>query len=485
MSSARIPLKKIDAFVWEIPKTYNPKMRVPARIYADEVLLEKMRGDLTLWQITNVAQLPGIYKYAIVLPDGHQGYGFPIGGVAAFDAEEGVISPGGVGYDINCGVRLVRTDLRYEDVKPVLRRLIDTLYNYVPSGLGSTGRLRLSDTELNKVLSEGVDWAIDNGYGWSEDAEYCEEGGHMETADPDLVSQRAKNRGRAQLGTLGSGNHFLEVQVVDKIYNPSIAKELGIYEEGQITVMIHTGSRGLGHQVCSDYLRVMEHAVRKYRVPLPDRELVSTPTTSREAEEYFAAMSAAANFAWANRQVIMHWTRQAFERVFGRSADELGMMLVYDVAHNIAKLETHKVNGSYKKVYVHRKGATRAFPPGHSAIPKKYRAIGQPVLIPGSMGTASYVLIGTPKAMEISFGSTAHGAGRLLSRAKAKRTYSASRIKRDLEKRGILIRAASMIVIAEESPGAYKDVDRVAEVSHRVGIAKKVVRLVPIAVTKG
>ncbi len=480
-----IPLKRIEKYVWEIPASYKRGMRVPARIFADEELLGKMKRDLTLVQAVNVAHLPGIYKYSIVLPDGHQGYGFPIGGVAAFDADEGVVSPGGVGYDINCGVRVLRTNLRYEDVKPVLRRLVDTLYRYVPSGVGSTGKVSLSTSELDRVLAEGVDWAIEHGYGWAEDREHCEEGGHMETADPDKVSPRAKARGRNQLGTLGSGNHFLEIQVVDKIYNREVAKALGIHEEGQITVMIHTGSRGLGHQVCSDYLKIMEHAVRKYKMPLPDRELVSVPVTSREAEDYFAAMSAAANFAWCNRQMITHWVRQAFEHVLGKSADELGMVLIYDVAHNIAKIEEHRIDGARRKVYVHRKGATRAFPPGHPAVPADYRSLGQPVLIPGSMGTASYILIGTPKAMEITFGSTAHGAGRLRSRAEAVRTFRARDVVRELEEMGVAIRAASMRVIAEEAPDAYKDVDRVAKVSHEVGIATLVVRLKPIGVTKG
>ena len=485
MSSAKIPLKRIDKYIWEIPKDYRPGMRVPARIYADEQLLEKMKADLTLVQAANVAHLPGIYKFAIVLPDGHQGYGFPIGGVAAFDAEEGVLSPGGVGYDINCGVRLLRTNLRVEDVRPVLDKLLEMLFRYIPSGVGSRGRISVSLAELDRVLDEGVDWAIERGYGWADDPRYIEEGGHMESADSDRVSQHAKNRGRGQLGSLGSGNHFLEVQVVDKIYNPGVARELGVLEEGQVMVMIHTGSRGLGHQVCSDYLRIMERAVRRYGIKLPDRELAAVPTTSREAEDYFAAMSAAANFAWTNRQLITHWTRTVFEKVFHRSADDLDMQIIYDVAHNIAKFERHKVDGAYRDVYVHRKGATRAFPPGHMAIPAEYRALGQPVLIPGSMGTASYLLIGAPRAMEISFGSTAHGAGRLLSRARAIRTYRPRDVERSLRNRGILIRATTIRVISEEAPGAYKDVDRVAEVSHRLGIATKVARLVPIAVTKG
>ncbi len=481
----RISLRKIDAYVWEIPKGTKPGMRVPGRVYANEYLLQKMQQDLTLEQCVNIAHLPGIYKYAIVLPDGHQGYGFPIGGVAALDAEEGVISPGGVGYDINCGVRLIRTDLDRADVVKVLPELLDTLFRLIPSGVGSTGKIRLSTSQLDEVLVSGVQWAIEHGYGWPEDAEFCEERGRMEAADPDKISSRAKSRGSNQLGTLGSGNHFLEIQYVDKIYNPEVAKRLGITHEGQVTIMIHTGSRGFGHQVCSDYLRVMERAVHKYGIKLPDRELACAPANSREAEDYFAAMSAACNFAWANRQCIMHWTREAFERVFKSSAESLGLKLVYDVAHNIAKLEEHRVNGERRRVFVHRKGATRAFPRGHPDVPAKYRDVGQPVLIPGSMGTASYVLLGQPKAMEISFGSTAHGAGRMLSRAAAKRQFYARDVRRKLEDRGILVRAASMRVICEEAPEAYKNIDMVAQVSHKLGIATLVARLVPLGVTKG
>jgi tRNA-splicing ligase RtcB len=480
-----VSLKKLEDVVWEIPTSYKKGMRVPARVYADEYLLQKMQSDLTLEQAANVAMLPGIYKYSIVLPDGHQGYGFPIGGVAAFDAEEGVLSPGGVGYDINCGVRILRTDLKYEDVKDKLTELAELLFRYIPSGLGSRGRISLSKGELDRVLAEGVEWAVEKGYGWSEDPEFIEERGSMEGADPSKVSDTAKERGREQLGTLGSGNHFLEIQVVDKIYDPKAAAVMGITEVGQVTVMIHTGSRGLGHQVCSDYLRIMEVAVRRYNMPLPDRELVSVPAKSREAEDYFAAMKAAANFAWTNRQLITHWTREVFSKVLGRSADDLGMHIVYDVAHNIAKLEEHTIDGGRKLVYVHRKGATRAFPPGHSLVPSKYKGIGQPVLIPGSMGTSSYILVGTNKAMEISFGSAPHGAGRVLSREEAKRRYRGSEIKSSLESRGIVVRAASMAVVAEEAPSAYKDVDRVADVADRAGMAKKVVRLVPISVVKG
>ena len=480
-----IPLKRIEKYVWEIPASYKRGMRVPARIFADEELLGKMKRDLTLIQAVNVAHLPGIYKYSIVLPDGHQGYGFPIGGVAAFDADEGVVSPGGVGYDINCGVRVLRTNLRYEDVKPVLRRLVDTLYRYVPSGVGSTGKVSLSTSELDRVLAEGVDWAIEHGYGWAEDREHCEEGGHMETADPDKVSPRAKARGRNQLGTLGSGNHFLEVQKVDKIYDPRVAKVFGITHEGQVTVMIHCGSRGFGHQICSDYLRVMERAVRKYGIKLPDRELACAPGTSKEAEDYFAAMACAVNYAFCNRHAIMHWVRQSFEQVFKQSAEDLEMRLCYDVAHNIVKVEEHTVDGRRVEAFVHRKGATRAFPPGHPEIPKDHRAVGQCVLIPGSMGTSSWVLVGTKKAMEITFGSTAHGAGRMMSRRAAVRRFRGQDVMRHLERRGIAVRCASLRVLAEENDPAYKDVDQVALVSHKVGIATRVARMVPLAVVKG
>lgn len=484
-TSERVPLEKVDQFTWEIPKSYKPGMRVPGRIYADEVLLEKMRSDLTIEQCANVAHLPGIYKWAITLPDGHEGYGFPIGGVAATDYDEGVVSPGGVGYDINCGVRLIKTNLTVDEVAPVLPKLLDTLFNYVPSGLGSRGKVRVSVSELDKVVTEGVDWAIEAGYGWPEDSQNCEENGRMEDADPTKVSTTAKNRGCPQLGSLGSGNHFLEIEVVDKIFDRNAAKTFGIDEEGQIMVLVHTGSRGFGHQICDDYLRVMERAVHKYGIKLPDRELACAPLKSPEAGDYLPAMAAACNFAWANRQMITHWTRQAFEKIFGRSADALEMQLIYDVAHNIAKREEHEVDGKRAIVCVHRKGATRAFPPGHRDVPQKYRGIGQPVIIPGSMGTSSWVLVGSKKAMEISFGSTAHGAGRVLSRAAAKKRFWGSEVKRKLEQRGILIRAASMAVVSEEAPDAYKDVDRVAEVSHKVGIATKVARLVPIGVTKG
>jgi len=385
----------------------------------------------------------------------------------------------------NCGTRLLRTNLTESEVRPILPGLLDTLFNYIPSGLGSRGQIKISQIELEKVLSDGVQWAIDKGYGWPEDATRSEEEGCMEAADPSKVSTTAKSRGSPQLGSLGSGNHFLEIEKVDTIFDEKTAKAFGIEKTGQILVFIHTGSRGLGHQVCSDYLKVMDRAVSKYRIELPDRELACAPGKSREAEDYIPAMASACNFAWANRQMITHWTREAFEKILNRPADDIGLHLIYDVAHNIAKIEEHQINGNRAKVFVHRKGATRAFPPGHQAVPAAYREVGQPVLIPGSMGTASWVLVGTPRSMELSFGSTAHGAGRTMSRAAAKRRYWGEEVKRSLEKQGILVKAASMAVVSEEAPGAYKDVDRVADVSHRLGIATKVARLTPIGVSKG
>jgi len=482
----KVPYKQVERLIWEIPKDYKPSMRVPGRVFADETLMGKMTQDRTLWQCANVAQLPGIYKYSITLPDGHEGYGFPIGGVAAFDAETGIISPGGVGYDINCGVKLLRTDLTRKDVEPKMAKLLESLFRSVPSGLGSRGQIRLTPSDIDNVALEGIHWAIGKGYGWKEDANHCEESGMMTAADPLKVSADAKKRGIPQLGSLGSGNHFLEIQAVDRVYDKAVAASFGIFGEGQITVMIHVGSRGFGHQICSDYIHVMERATEKYKIPLPDRELVCTLANSREAEDYYAAMCCAANYAWANRQMIAHWTRQAFEQNLGRDADRLGLRTVYDVAHNIAKMEEHVVDeGKKRKVYVHRKGATRAFPAGHPDIPPDYRAVGQPVIIPGSMGTASYILVGAAKGMNLTFGSTAHGAGRMLSRAAAKRQFWGGQIEKDLNKRGILVRAASMQVLAEEADPAYKDIDRVARVSHDVGIATMVARLVPLGVTKG
>jgi len=482
----KVPLERLDNYSWRIPQKYKPGMRVPGLVFADEELLDKMRTDRTLDQCANVAHLPGIYKYAITLPDGHEGYGFPIGGVAATDYEQGVVSPGGVGYDINCGVRLLTTNMTEKDIRPKLADLINAIFNNVPCGLGSRRKdFHLTYSELDRVGAEGVPYIVERGLGWPEDIEHCEENGHMENANPDKVSTNAKSRGLPQIGTLGSGNHFLEIQRVDKILDSRVAKAFGITEEGQVTVMIHCGSRGYGHQICSDYLRVMERAVQKYKITLPDRELACAPGTSPEAQDYYQAMSCAVNYAFSNRQAITHWVRQSFEQVFKQSAENFGLNLVYDVAHNIAKIEEHKVNGGTRKVWIHRKGATRAFGPDRPEVPADYRPFGQPVLIPGSMGTSSWVLVGTSKGMDVSFGSTAHGAGRMMSRTAAKRRYWGGEIKKELEQRGIIVRAASAVVLAEEADPAYKNVDKVAEVSDKVGIATHVARLLPIAVAKG
>jgi len=481
---ARLRLEKTGDYEWVIPKGAKSCMNTDAIIFADEYLLEKMESDLTLEQAANVACLPGIKLYSYVMPDGHQGYGFPIGGVAGFDLEEGVISPGGVGYDINCGVRVLRTNLSVDDVRDKLKELVEVLFRNVPSGVGSTGQLRLSFRDLDEVLEHGVKWAIEHGFGWERDAEHTEERGSMEGARADKVSKVAKQRGHEQLGTLGAGNHFLEIQFVDRIYDPEIAKVMGLTHVGQVTVMIHTGSRGLGHQVASDYLQVMERAMRKYGISVPDRELAALPFKSPEAQDYFAAMAAAANFAWTNRQIIMHWVRESFRKVFKQDPEALGLELIYDVAHNIAKIEEHVVNGEKYKVVVHRKGATRAFPPGHPDIPSDYSSIGQPVLIPGSMGTASYILVGVREAARTWY-SAPHGAGRWLSRGEAIRSYSPDRVIAELGSKGIVVRAATKRVVSEEAPEAYKDVDRVVLVADKVRISRPVARLVPIGVVKG
>lgn len=477
-------LRKIDEVRWELPKNYKPGMRVPGLVFATEKLVRQIESK-ALEQLANVAMLPGIYKYSIAMPDIHEGYGFPIGGVAAFDAYEGIVSPGGVGYDINCGVRLIRTDLDEKDVRPKLKQLVDTLFENVPSGLGSSGKVRLTPGQLDEVIVMGARWAVEQGYGWERDLEHCEEGGMMEGADPNVVSRKAKERGAPQLGSLGSGNHFLEVQVVDRIYDAAAAKVMGIEREGQVVAMVHTGSRGFGHQVADDFLNMMLAKISSLNFKLPDKELIFAYANSDTAEKYFKAMKGAANYAWANRQMVTHWVREAFERVFGRRAEDMGMELIYDVAHNIAKLEEHTVDGRRVRVYVHRKGATRSFPPGHPAIPSDYRDVGQPVIIPGSQGTASYLMVGTLKAMEESFGSTTHGAGRVMSREQAKRIYRGSQIVQMLAERGIIVKPASLAVAAEEAPGAYKDVDEVVNATHRAGIAKLLARLVPIGVVKG
>jgi len=475
-------LRKITDYKWELPKGYKPGMNVPAYFYINRRLME-MLEEGAVDQAANVATMPGIYKASLVMPDVHVGYGFPIGGVAAFDAEEGVVSPGGVGFDINCGVRLLRTNLRIDDVRPIIKKLIDELFVAIPSGVGSAGRLKVSDKELDEIFVSGARWAVENGYGTEKDLEHCEEGGAMPGGRGEVVSRRARDRGKPQLGTLGSGNHFLEVQYVDKIFNDEAAKAMGL-EEGMVTVMIHCGSRGLGHQVCTDFLEVLDRAVKKYGIKLPDRQLACAPINSKEGRDYFAGMAASANYAWCNRQIITHWVRESFEKIFRMSGDDLGMDLIYDVAHNIAKFEEHEIDGKKRKVVIHRKGATRAFY-GTDDIPTDYNKIGQPVLIPGSMGTPSYVLVGTQKAMEETFGSTCHGSGRIMSRAAAKRRLRGNIVRQSLERKGIYVRATQGALLAEEAPEAYKSSDEVVDVVHRAGISTLVARLRPMGVAKG
>ncbi len=464
--------------IWEIPKQGD--MCVPARLYASDALIESIKRDNTLQQARNVACLPGILRMSYVMPDAHQGYGFPIGGVAAFDLDEGIISPGGVGYDINCGVRLLRTNLRETDVTARRRELLSEIFKEVPAGVGKSGVTKLSLSVLKEILFKGAEWAVENGYGLREDLEMTEEGGRMKEADASRVSSRALERGIPQLGTLGSGNHFLEFQKVDRILDAAAAKAFGIDGEGQILVMIHCGSRGLGHQVATDYIEAMGN---KFGVKgLPDRELVHAPIKSALGQEYYRSMCAAVNYAFANRQMIAHWVRGVFKKVLGSSE---GMRQIYDVCHNVAKIETHPVDGKATRVCIHRKGATRSFGPGRREIPAPYRAVGQPVIIPGSMGTASFILAGTDAAEELSFGSTAHGAGRLMSRQEALRRFRGEKIRDDLARRGIELQSTSWKGIAEEAAEAYKDVDEVVRVSDAVGLGRLVARVVPIGVMKG
>ncbi len=481
----QIPIKKVRDLVWEVPIEYNRQMNVPARIYADDALLGMMKRDQTIQQCVNITQLPGILKYGITLPDGHQGYGFPIGGVAAFDADEGIITPGGVGYDINCGVRLMRTDLTYSEVKPKAEELIERIFKLVPCGVGVGSKIRLSTTELENAVSEGVDWAIGKGYGWVGDSEHMEEGGCMKEANPDKISSRAKKRGSSQFGTLGAGNHFLEIARVKEVFDDATAKTFGITGPDQIVAWIHTGSRGFGHQIATDYIRIMDRAVGKYNLKIPVRELGCAPLSSREAEDYYEAMSCAVNWAFINRHIIMHHVRTAFEETFKRSADDMGMKLVYGMTHNTAKKEEHVIEGKRRKTVVHRKGASRAFGPGRDDLPADYKQTGQPVLLVGTMGTASYLLVGTDKGEEISFASTAHGAGRVMSRTGARKRFQARDIIQQLKRKGIVVKAASGRVVEEESPESYKDVHRVADVSHYLGIGRKVMISVPVAVAKG
>jgi len=478
-------LVKIDDYRWEIPQTYKTGMRVPGLIYASKEMLESIREDQTPEQVANVAFLPGIVGHSFAMPDIHWGYGFPIGGVAAMDIKDGVISPGGVGYDINCGVRLLRTSLSEAEVRPRINELINALFLNVPSGLGSEGKIKVSQKEMNQLMVEGAHWAVKHGLGSEEDLDATEEGGCLGGADPSKISDRAVKRGMPQAGTLGSGNHFLEIQVVKEIFDSHIASIMGIDEICQILVLIHTGSRGFGHQVCTDHLRVMEGAVSKYGIRLPDRQLACAPIESSEGKDYLAAMACAANYAWVNRQCIAHWARESFSKVFGKSPEALGMKQIYDVAHNIAKIEEHTIDGRKLKVCVHRKGATRAFPAGHRDTPARYKEVGQPVLVPGDMGRCSFVAVGTEKAMSESFGSTCHGAGRVLSRGAAKRSMKGRDILQELESRGITIKAGSIPSLAEEASQAYKDVTEVIDVVHQAGISKKVAMAIPMGVIKG
>lgn len=479
------PLKQVDEFRYEIPSSYKHGMRTSGLIYADERMMKNVIRDNALEQVANVATLPGILKKSMAMPDIHWGYGFPIGGVAGMDTEEGVISPGGVGYDINCGVRMLTTNLTVKDVTPKLKELIDTMFTNVPSGLGSKGKVRVDSRTLTRVLEDGAKWAVENGYGWQEDLEHLEEGGGMEGADSEKVSQRAIDRGKSQLGSLGAGNHFLEIQKVDKIINEEAAKRMGVNELDQIIVMIHTGSRGCGHQIASDYIRKMEVAYRKYGIDLPDRQLACAPIDSPEGRDYFSAMACGANFAWTNRQMILHWIRESFESVFNQKAEDLGLRVIYDVAHNIAKFEEHDVDGKRMKVCVHRKGATRAFGPGRPEVTSDYREFGQPVLIPGDMGTHSFLLLGTDGAMTQTFGSTCHGAGRVMSRRQATRMFRANEVRSKLQRKGIYVHAASMKGIVEEAPDVYKDILDVVRIANGAGISSTVARMSPMGVVKG
>ena len=485
MPEAPPALRQIDAYRWEIPAGAVPGMRVPGRIYADETLIAQIREDQCLTQVANVATLPGIVYRSIAMPDIHWGYGFPIGGVAAMDPETGVVSPGGVGYDINCGVRLLSTHLTAEDIRPHLAALAERLFRSVPSGVGVKGRTRLDAAELDEVLAKGAAWAVRRGLGRAGDLRRIEAGGTIPGADPGQVSQRAKSRGSDQLGTLGSGNHFLEIQGIDEIFDPAAGGAFGLREPGQVTILIHCGSRGLGHQVCDDYLAVSARALSKYGISLPDRQLACVPLASPEGQAYLGAMAAAANFAFANRQVITHHIRETFEHVLGQSAERLGLDVVYDVAHNVAKMEDHVVDGRARRLCVHRKGATRGFPAGHPEVPEEYRSVGHPVLVPGDMGRYSYVLVGTETAMRETFGSTPHGAGRARSRGDARRLLKGVDVVETLARRGILLRAASRDLAAEEASEAYKDVADVVRASDGAGLTRRVARLRPLAVVKG
>lgn len=474
-------LKKIDDFKWEIPSGTNKKMRVPAYIFATEEMINIISNDRSIQQLINVTTLPGIQSHALVMPDVHEGYGFPIGAVAATDINEGVISPGGIGYDINCGIRLLTTDLKKEDIKNYIKKISTEIYNAVPSGVGKSGPMKLSIKELDKVLDEGCKRAEKEGFTRFDDLQFIESNGFLNQADSSKVTSEAKERGRDQLGTMGAGNHFIEIDFVEKIFDEEGARIFGL-SENQIVFLIHTGSRGLGHQVATDYIRLMTKNLKKYNIELPDIELACAPFNSEEGKSYFSAMASAANFAWVNRQIITYQIRNAWEKVFGKSNT---VKILYDVAHNIAKIEKHRINNEEIKVIVHRKGATRAFPPNHPEIPVQYRAVGQPVLIPGSMGTVSYVLAGQPESMKESFGSACHGAGRLLSRNAAKKNISVEKLMNDLANKGIMIQTGSLKGVTEEAPQAYKDVEQVVDVVSMANIAKRIARIKPLAVIKG
>jgi len=478
-------LRRVDEFTWEVPASFRPDMRVPARIFASESLLDQILRDKSLDQLVNTATMPGVLKWVLVMPDAHQGYGPPIGGVVPVRYPDGAISPGAVGYDINCGVRLLASDLVADDVKGAIGDLISALYHNIPSGLGGEDKGRkVTGRDMDDVLVKGAAWAVKAGYGRQEDLDHLEEGGAMPGADPSAVSPRAKQRGSTQLGTLGSGNHFIEIQQVTDIYDEEVARVFGLFPR-QLVVQIHSGSRGLGHQVCDEYVRDLQAAVHKYGIQLPDRELVCAPLSSPEGKQYFGAMASAANFAWANRQCMTHLARRSFEQVLAGKVRSFALHVVYDVAHNIAKIEEHTVDGKKVKLCVHRKGATRAFGPGHPGVVPAYRAVGQPVLVPGDMGTASYVLVGTADALERSFGTSCHGAGRTMSRSAAKKQIVGSELRLRLEGRGIQVRAGSMSGLAEEAPEAYKDIDAVVDVVDGAGLARRVARLRPLAVMKG
>ncbi|HLA26986.1 MAG TPA: RtcB family protein [Syntrophales bacterium] len=482
MSKDKLELRKLDANRWEIPQVGG--MRVPGIIYANESLLKDITMDESPRQVANVAHLPGIVRYSLAMPDMHWGYGFSIGGVAAFDLQGGVVSPGGVGYDINCGCRLMTTKLTWDDIQSHLKELIVALFQNIPTGVGSKGNLTLSIQDEKKVLQQGARWAVEQGYGFPEDLEATEDGGVIKDADPDRVSDRAKERGRPQLGTLGSGNHFLEIEVVEEIFDNTAAAAFGL-EKGQIAVMIHSGSRGLGYQVCDDYLADMVRNMAKLGISLPDRQLACAYLDSQQGKDYLAAMACAANYAWANRQMLMHWTRAIFYRTLGKSPREICMRLLYDVCHNIAKIERFPISGKEVALCVHRKGATRAFPPGHPSLPERYRSVGQPVLIPGDMGSGAYVLAGTEKAFQETFGSTCHGAGRVMSRTQATKVSRGRSISREMAAKGVIVMASSKGTLTEELPEAYKDLDEVVGVVHNAGISRKVARLRTLGCIKG